>query len=277
MKGLDSKIQEQDVRLQKQEERVCTAVRAQLSKGNKGPWPRETAIISRVKGNLKIQAEVDKCLQAYHNVSRTDFTGKSNTAIKSGCFRAGIAKIKQSISWPQVNVGNKQPAYDEMSLEQWVQGMLFCVLEQTDSKNKDTMLMYFALLMQDAIELSANTARRAHAAVLQEMERGKLSWAEPDLVEKVKIRNTQRIFHGQKTALSPMVQTQCYTHFNKGHCKYDNEHVANGILYQHYCSFCMKETQKKYDHPLCKCLRVKNSQNQSKSDNTKPRQIERRV
>ena len=112
--------------------------------------------------------------------------------------------------------------------------------------------MYFALLMQDAIELSANTARRAHAAVLQEIERGKLSWADPDLVEKVKIRNTQRIFHGQKTASNPMVQTQCCIHFNKGHCKYDSEHVANGILYQHYCSFCMKETQKKYDHSLCK-------------------------
>ena len=60
------------------------------------------------------------------------------------------------------------------------------------------MLVYFALLMQDAIELSANTARIAHVAVLQEMERGSISWADPDLVEKVKIRNTQRIFHGQK-------------------------------------------------------------------------------
>ena len=79
------------------------------------------------------------------------------------------------------------------------------------------MLMYFALLMQDAIELSANTARRADAAVLQEMERVKLSWADPDLVEKVKIRNTQRIVHGQKTASNPVVQTQCCIHFNKGH------------------------------------------------------------
>ena len=248
-------------------------------KATKDLDPEKLPSFQELKGDLKIQAEVDKHLQAYHNASRTDFTGKSNTAIKSGRFRAGIAKIKQSISWPQdfcaVNVGNKQPTYDEMSLEQWVQGTLFCVLEQTDSRNKDNMLMYFALLMQDAIELSANTARRAHAAVLQEKERGKLSWAEPDLVEKVKIRNTRRIFHGQKTAPGPMVQTQCCIHFNKGHCKYDNEHVASGILYQHYCSFCMKETQKKHDHPLCKCLRVKNSQSQSKSDNTKPKQINR--
>ena len=134
--------------------------------------------------------------------------------------------------------------------------------------------MYFALSMQDAIDLSANTVRRAHAAVLEEVERGKLSWADPDLVEKVKKRNTQRMGHGKKTASNPMIQTQCCIHFNKEHCKYDNEHVVNGILYQHYCSFCMKETQKKYDHPLCRCLRVKNSESQLKR---KPEQVEQCV
>ena len=65
------------------------------------------------------------------------------------------------------------------------------------------------------------------------------------------------IFQSQKVAPSSGLQTQCCFHFNKGQCKYDNEHIANGILYQHYCSFCMTETQKKYDHPLNKCLRVK--------------------
>ena len=78
-----------------------------------------------------------------------------------------------------------------MSLEQWVQGIIFCILEQSDSNSEENMLMYFALLMQDAIELSVNTARRADAAVLQEMEKGKMSWLEPDLIEKVKVRNTQ--------------------------------------------------------------------------------------
>ena len=67
-----------------------------------------------------------------------------------------------------------------------MQGMLLCILEPTDGKNRDNVLIYFALLMQDVIELSlsANTAHRAHTAVLQEMERGKWSWSEPDLVEK---------------------------------------------------------------------------------------------
>ena len=117
--------------------RVCTTIRAQLKDLDPGKLPS----FHELKGDSKIQAEVDKHLQANHNTSRTDLTGKSNTAIKAGRFRAGIAKIKNPISWPQdfcaVNVGNKQPTYDEMSLEQWIQGMLFCILEETDSKNKD--------------------------------------------------------------------------------------------------------------------------------------------
>ena len=287
VKGLDTKIQEQDVRIQKQEERVSLRDVSALPSAQSSPkqskdlQPDKLPSFHELKGDSRIQAEVDKRLQAYQNASRAEFSGKSSTVIKSGRFRAGVAKIKNPISWPQdycaVNVGNKQPTYDEMSLEQWVQGMIFCILEQNDEKSKENMLMYFALLMQDAIELSASTARRAHAAVLQEMERGKLTWLEPDLVEKVKVRNTQRIFQNHKVAPGPSFQTQCCLHFNKGQCKYDNEHMANGTLYQHYCSFCMKETQKKYDHPLTKCLRVKNSQSQSKNDNVKGRQTEQRV
>ena len=287
VKGLDTKIQEQDIRLQKQEERVSLRDVSALPSAQSSPkadkelQPGKMPSFQELKGDSKIQAEVDKRLRTYQNASRTDFHGKSNTVIKSGRYRAGIAKIKNPISWPQdyctVNVGNKQPTYDEMSLEQWVQGMIFCILEQSDSKSKENMLMYLAFLMQDAIELSAHTARRAHAAVLQEMERGKLTWLEPELVEKVKVRNTQRIFQSQKGAPSSGIQSQCCFHFNKGQCKYDNEHIASGILYQHYCSFCMKETQRKYDHPLSKCLRAKNSQSQSKSDNMKAKQADQRV
>ena len=100
--------------------------------------------------------------------------GKSNTAIKSGRFRAGVAHIKNPISWPQdfcsVNIGSKQPTYDEMPFEQWVQGMMHCILEQSDIKIRENIMIYFTFLMQDAIELSTSTAHRAHAAVLQEME-----------------------------------------------------------------------------------------------------------
>ena len=53
--------------------------------------PEKLPSFHELKGDSKIQAEVDKSLQDHHNASRTDLTGKSNTSIKSGHFRAGIA------------------------------------------------------------------------------------------------------------------------------------------------------------------------------------------
>ena len=42
-------------------------------------------------------------------------------------------------------------------------------------------------------------------------------------------------------------------------CRIENEHVANGVLYMHFCANCLKGTGKKYNHPATKCLRQKNS------------------
>ena len=69
---------------------------------------------------------------------------------------------------------------------------------------------------------------------------------------------------------------QCCLHFNKGQCRFDSERIANGVLYQHYCSYCMKETQKKYNHPVNRCLHVKNTQEGSKND-VKVKRTEQKV
>ena len=113
--------------------------------------------------------------------------------------------------------------------------------------------------MQDAAELNFSTVKRAHAAVFQEIERGKVNWDQLDLVEKTKNRYTQRLLQSQKSSTSATVQT-C-NHLNKWFCRVDNDHVANRVLYQHCYNFCLKETGKKLDHPLIKCLRNKNGKN----------------
>ena len=283
--GLNTRIQEQDERLQKQEERVSLRDVSALPSAHSSPkaktTPDRVPSFEELKNDSKVQAEVDRRLQAYHNASRVDYTGKSNTAIKSGRFRAGVARIKNPISWPQdfcsVNTGSKQPTYDEMSLEQWVQGIMHCILEQSENRIRENMMIYFTFLMQDAIELSASTARKAHAAVLQELERGKVDWENLEAIEKIKNRHTQIIVQVNKGTSGPGIQTQCCQHFNKGQCRFDNEHMSNNTLYQHYCSYCWKETQKKYDHPMCRCLRIKNAQGGQKNEVVKPKQTEQKV
>ena len=138
-------------------------------------------------------------------------------------------------------------------------------------------MAYFTFLMQDAIEFSASTARRAHAAVLQELEQGKVNWGNLEAIEKIKNRHTQRIVQVNKGASASGVQIQCCQHFNKGQYRFDSEHMSNGTMYQHYCSYCWKEMQKKYDHPVCRCLRVKNAQGGQKNEVVKPKQTEQKV
>ena len=75
--------------------------------------------------------------------------------------------------------GNKQPTYDELNSFQWSQGYIQCVLEETDSSVKENMLKHFISAMQDAIELSFPTVRRAHGFILQEMERGNVKSKHP--------------------------------------------------------------------------------------------------
>ena len=55
---------------------------------------------------------------------------------------------------------------------------------------RNNMLEYGSHLLQCAIETNWWTARHAHMVLLQDMERGKVTWRWPDAVEKFWIRNT---------------------------------------------------------------------------------------
>ena len=179
---------------------------------------------------------------------------------------------KQSKSKTSAASGSKQPTYDELTNEQWMQGLLFCVLDEEDHKIRENMLQYLTYLMQDAIELSMNTARKALAAVLQDMERGKVSWEQLNLVEKIKSRNTQRLVQGYRSNATTQDRIQPCIHFNKGSCKFESDHVLNNTIYQHICSYCYRETGRKFEHTMQKCLRMKNSGVNIKNDQVKPKE-----
>ena len=62
------------------------------------------------------------------------------------------------------------------------------------------MLIHFSRLMQDTVELSLGTVRRTHAAVLQEIERGLISWEDTENIEKCGVRYTQRLLQSIKSS-----------------------------------------------------------------------------
>ena len=48
-----------------------------------------------------------------------------------------------------------------------------------------------------------------------------------------------------KPSTVPNIQMQVCSHYNKGYCRYESDHTIGNVLYQHYCSFCMREIHKK--------------------------------
>ena len=217
-----------------------------------------------LRSDSQIQAEVQKRFHTYDNVSRLDVKGRSTDVYKSGRFRAGIHKVRHVIPWPQdyctTVSGYKRPTYDDLNVFEWSQGFVYCVLEESHSKTRENMLRYCTSLMQDAVEMSFATAKRAHTIVLQEIEKGNCDLDNLDKIEKLRCRHTQRnISMGVKKSVDSSDKVQNCKLYNKGMCRHDNvlEHVEKGILYQHYCSHCFAITGKRFKHPKTQCLRFK--------------------
>ena len=276
MANMGKQVKEQDVRLQKQEERSSIGDLSVVPSAQSSPKSQMLPSIQTLKEDAHIQAVVERRLQEYQDISRTEFAGRL-TSCKSGHYRVGVTKVKVQTNWPHnfctVPVGTKQPVYDEMSNEQSVQGMLLCILEESDNTIRNQMLIHFSHLMQDAVELSLGMVRRTHAAVLQEVERGLISWEDTESIEKCRVRYTQRLLQSVKS--SPNQSSQTCVFFNKGKCKHENDHVSAGIMYQHACSYCFKETKKRYDHPVSQCMRMRNAR--TKNDNMTSRADKQKV
>ena len=228
---------------------------------------KQLPTFEELKSDVQIQAGVAKRLHQYDHLSRTEqgLKGKSTDAIlKSGRYRAGIHKVRRTISWPQdfcTTVSGKQPTYDDLSALQWMQGFVYCVLEENNPKIRTNMLLHSGSVLQDAIELSFPTAKRAHGVVLQEIEKGVLNWDKLEDIERVRGRNAQRILASSSVINSNDVTDKVFIFklHNKGTCKHEkqSQHVEKGVIYQHYCSYCYLASGKKFEHSKMKCHRLR--------------------
>ena len=98
--------------------------------------------VQMLKDDALVQAEVERQLQEYQDVSLTEFTD-SPISHKFGRYRVGVAKVQTNWShdFCTVPVGTKQPVYDDMSNEQWVQGTLLSILEESTAEIRNQMLV----------------------------------------------------------------------------------------------------------------------------------------
>ena len=158
---MNGQLKDQEVRLRKQEEKVSvhklSAVTSAQSSPKQhrfvegeNPRVKEVSSFEILKSDSRIQLEVARRLNEYQNASHVEI-GKPTTVLNSGRYRAGVYKVKVPVNWPQdfcsVPGNVKQPTYDELSCEQWVQGLLYCMLEEKDQNKREQRLYYHTLIM----------------------------------------------------------------------------------------------------------------------------------
>ena len=87
-----------------------------------------------LKSDDKIQMKLLKRLHQYDYTTRNEAKGKLSDAFKSGRFRPGVHKVKKVVNWPQdyctMVSGGRQLVYDDLNVNQWVQGIIQCAVEE---------------------------------------------------------------------------------------------------------------------------------------------------
>ena len=100
---MGSKIKEQDERLKRQEEKTSISDLSAVPSAHSSPKSMHSNVhkiptLDEVKTDMRVQAEVEKRMQQYQNASRTEYSGRPTSTLKSGRFRAGVTKIKVPIN-----------------------------------------------------------------------------------------------------------------------------------------------------------------------------------
>ena len=276
MNKLLATVESMEGRLQKQEDRSRLRDMSPVPSAHSSvriPGDQKLPTFDELRSDDRIQMEVQKRLHNYDHMTRAEAKGKVTDAFKSGRYRQGVYKVRHVVSWPQdyctVVNGSRQPTYDELNVNQWAQGYIQCVLEEPNSSTQRCMLRHFVSIMQDSIELSFPTAKRAHGLILQEIEKGNVDWSQSEKIEKIRSRNTQRVWQQNPSSkvYGDNDKSMVCKLFNKGTCRYEkqSEHTDKGVTYLHYCSNCFAVTGKKYEHGKHQCLRLKGDKKESQS------------
>ena len=153
--------------------------------------PTQVYAQTLLRDDAYIQAQVEQRLKNLVEDNR------SGTKIKS--LRGGPVEVvvPHRLKWPQeyVLAGSKKECiqYDQLSMSQWVGGFCRIMRDETNFKNKDSMLDYLISLLGDAQDFSWDVARASHAVLLCRMEQGDVkNYTDVEIIDRIRRANAQR-------------------------------------------------------------------------------------
>ena len=191
--------------------------------------------------------------------------------------------------WPNENFpigeGMKRPSFDDLSLSQFVSGMLSRVLDLHLPMHRLAMLNEVKAIMDTATSSGWPVAKSIFGEVMAKIETGKIQWtdsyslwqarvdAKADVAMSNKQDNSQRAYgmqhYGQLSNTKAKRQSQMFRtelpckNFNWNFCKEHGDHddIKLPQRYVHVCIFCMNRPEiKDKRHKAKKCPHQGNPQ-----------------
>lgn len=210
-----------------------------------------------LRSSKDIQTEVAARMRALDDINT--YPGKP-TNLKSGRFRSFDTQVQHYVQWPHehvyVGAARKTVSYDELNPQQFALGFIKIIMRQPSSDLREAMLNYLSKLLQESIDFSWSSSRGAHAVVLQEIERGTVTWKDTDELDNIRKLYTQKVntVEQPRQYASDLKKVVC-SHYNAGKCIKSSDHQKDNILYRHICSHCFRVVRKAYNHPEPSCNR----------------------
>ena len=143
----------------------------------------------------------------------------------------------------------RKPAYDDLTLAQWISGQLSNVLLIDDPTLAKSVLTQVVLAMKDAVSLPWQAVRSAWAVSMTEIEEGRLGWADSTQWSLNHISNSQLAVMNSQNASSMSQKSRICKFFNEGTCTSEGHHGS----YKHFCANCYKQGRS-LAHPETRCF-----------------------
>ena len=238
------------------ENQGTSAVANQTSSQN--TFSREAIVpgVDVLRSIPSISSAVTQLLATYDQQAVQDvLPGKGHiTRRKSGRYNTTDTTLAgPQFRWPNEGLvsasHSRKPAYDELTLAQWISGQLSNALLIDDPILARNVLTEVALAMKDAVLLPWQAVRSACAVSMTEIEEGRLGWADSTQWSLNRISNSQLAVMNSQNASSVTQKPRICKFFNEGTCTSEGHHGS----YKHFCANCYKQGQS-LAHPELRCF-----------------------
>ena len=202
-----------------------------------------------------ISTAVSQLLASYEQqCDREVLQGKATVLRKkSGRYNTtDTTSMGPQFRWPNEGLVSashlKKPAYDELTLAQWVSGQLANILQIDDHVLARNVLIQMTASMKDTVSLPWAAVRSAWAVSMTDIEEGRLGWADSTQWSINRISNSQLAMHNVQTVASSGSKVRICRFFNEGTCNSEGHHGT----YKHFCAYCFK-LGRSLGHPETRC------------------------